>query len=62
MDGGTARFVSCYHLQVLSCLLNATLGHHIKKYEDCDPTFVPRLLDSFYVDDSISSSFSAEIP
>ena len=34
-------------------LLNATIRHHIKKYEECDPGFVQRLLDSFYVDDLV---------
>ena len=34
-------------------LLNATLRHHIKKY-DSDPTFVRNLLHSFYVDDLVS--------
>ena len=34
-------------------LLNATLRHHIKKYEEGDPNLVSRLLDSFYVDDFV---------
>ena len=34
-------------------LLNATLQHHIKKYEVSDPSFVSMLLDSFYVDDFV---------
>ena len=34
-------------------LLNAMLRNHIRKYEECDPGFVQRLLDSFYVDDLV---------
>ena len=35
-------------------LLNATLKHHILKYESEDPEFVKELLQSLYVDDIIS--------
>ena len=32
-------------------LLNATLDHHIRKYEAEDPEFVARFLRAIYVDD-----------
>ena len=32
-------------------LLNATLEHHIRKYENEDPKFVARFLRAIYVDD-----------
>ena len=32
-------------------LLNATLDHHIRKYQEIDPLFVDKLLSSVYVDD-----------
>ena len=35
-------------------LLNATLWHHISKYNSIDPEFVRKLLDSFYVDDLVA--------
>ena len=35
-------------------LLNATLKHHILKYESEDPEFVQRLLQSLYVDDILT--------
>ena len=35
-------------------LLNATLRHHALKYQEADPKFVQRLLESFYVDDFVS--------
>ena len=35
-------------------LLNATLRHHISKYNSIDPEFVRKLLDSFYVDDLVT--------
>ena len=35
-------------------LLNATLNHHISKYESVDPEFVSKLLKSLYVDDLTS--------
>ena len=35
-------------------LLNATLRHHISKYNSVDPEFVKKLLDSFYVDDLVT--------
>ena len=34
-------------------LLNATLRHHVNKYEISDKRFVSKLLDSFYVDDFV---------
>lgn len=34
-------------------LLNATIRHHLKKYEECNPEFVRKLRDSFYVDDFV---------
>ena len=35
-------------------LLNATLRHHISKYNSIDLEFVRKLLDSFYVDDLVT--------
>ena len=32
-------------------LLNATLSHHILKYLQSDPKFVPKVFESFYVED-----------
>ena len=32
-------------------LLNGTLEHHVKKYQDADPEFVQRFLSGLYVDD-----------
>ena len=32
-------------------LLNATLKHHISKYQDVDPEFMTKMLNSLYVDD-----------
>ena len=34
-------------------LLNATIRHHLKRYEECDPEFVQKLRDLFYVDDFV---------
>ena len=43
-------------------LLNATIRHHLKKYEKCDPEFVQKLRDSFYVDDFVGGGAkSAEV-
>ena len=39
-------------------LLNATLRHHVKKYEDLDSQFVKEFLSSLYVDDLSSGSDS----
>ena len=39
-------------------LLNATLRHHVKKYEDLDSQFVEEFLSSLYVDDLSSGSDS----
>ena len=41
-------------------LLNATLRHHVKKYEDVDQDFVKEFLNSTYVDDLFSRSSSVE--
>ena len=41
-------------------LLNATLHHHVKKYEDVDQDFVKEFLNSTYVDDLSSGSSSVE--
>ena len=35
-------------------LLNATTKHHIGKYEQCDPSFTQKFLESIYVDDLTS--------
>ena len=35
-------------------LLNATIKHHIEQYEQCDPAFTQKFLDSIYVDDLTS--------
>ena len=32
-------------------LLNATIKHHIEQYEQCDPEFTRKFLESIYVDD-----------
>ena len=39
-------------------LLNATLRHHVKKYEDLDSQFVKEFLSSLYADDLSSGSDS----
>ena len=41
-------------------LLNATLRHHVSKYDDLDPEFVLKVLESFYVDDLVSGERSEE--
>ncbi len=41
-------------------LLNATLRHHVSKYNDLDPEFVLKVLESFYVDDLVSGEKSEE--
>ena len=41
-------------------LLNATLRHHISKYNDLDPEFVLKVLESFFVDDLVSGKKSEE--
>ena len=41
-------------------LLNATLRHHVKRYEISDPRFVAKLLDSFYVDDFVGGGATAQ--
>ena len=35
-------------------LLNATIKHHIGQYEQCDPSFIQKFLESIYVDDFTS--------
>lgn len=35
-------------------LLNATIKHHIDQYEQCDPNFTRKFLESIYVDDLTS--------
>ena len=35
-------------------LLNATIKHHIEQYEQCDPHFTRKFLESIYVDDLTS--------
>ena len=35
-------------------LLNATIKHHIEQYEQCDPAFTQKFLESIYVDDLTS--------
>jgi len=35
-------------------LLNATIQHHIGQYEQCDPSFTQKFLESIYVDDLTS--------
>ena len=32
-------------------LLNATIDHHMRKYQEIDPSFVDKFLSSVYVDD-----------
>ena len=41
-------------------LLNAVLQHHIKTYQEEDPEFASKLLNSFYVDDLVSGCESNE--
>ena len=41
-------------------LLNATLHHHVKMYEDVDQDFMKEFLNSTYVDDLSSGSSSVE--
>ena len=41
-------------------LLNGTLEHHVKKYQDVDPEFVQRFLSGLYVDDLSSSDESVD--
>ena len=43
-----------FGLNVSPFLLNATLQHHISKYNSIDPEFVRKLLDSSYVDDLVT--------
>ena len=43
-------------------LLNATIRHHLKRYEECDPEFVKKLRYSFYEDDFVGGGAkSAEV-
>ena len=41
-------------------LLNAVLQHHIKTYQEADPQFVSKLLQSFYVDDLVCGSMDTD--
>ena len=41
-------------------LLNAVLRHHVETYKEVDSNFVPKILQSFYVDDLVSGSNSLE--
>lgn len=40
-------------------LLNATLRHHISKFEDIDPEFVRKMIEGFYVDDLVTGDCNA---
>lgn len=40
-------------------LLNATLRHHLSRYEAIDPDFVRKMINSFYVDDLVTGENSA---
>ena len=42
-------------------LLNATIRHHLEKYEECDPEFVQKLRDSFYVDDFVGGAVNVVV-
>ena len=66
MDGGTDRFVSCYRLvnrffRVVfgvsgsPSLLKTTVRDREIKYKECHPTFLHKLLDSFYVNDFVGA-------
>ena len=48
------RFDRAFGLSSSPFLLNVTLKHHIMLYENEDPEFVQKLLQSLYVDDIIS--------
>ena len=41
-------------------LLNATINHHMKKYQEVDASFVEKLLSSIYVDDVSPGSDEVE--
>ena len=41
-------------------LLNATLRHHVKRFEISDSRFVAKLLDSFYVDDFVGGGATTQ--
>ena len=43
-----------------SPLLNAILRHHVKRYEISDPSFVAKLLDSFYVDNFVGGGATSQ--
>ena len=49
-----------FGLNTLPFLLNATLQHHVKRYEISDSRFVPTLLDSFYVDDFVGGGATTQ--
>ena len=51
----TLRFTSVvFGLSSSLFLLNAAIKHHIEKYEQCDPDFTKKFLESIYVDDLTS--------
>ena len=41
-------------------LLNATLRHHLQKYEEEEPEFVKKVKDSLYIDDLVSGTSTVE--
>ena len=41
-------------------ILNAVLRHHIESFNDIDPEFVKKLLESFFVDDLVTGMDSTE--
>ena len=41
-------------------LLNATIDHHIRRYQEIDPLFVDKFLSSTYVDDVSLGSDNVE--
>ena len=57
----TSKVVLCRFCRVVFGLnaspfvLNATLRHHISKYNDEDTEFVRKMIESFYVDDLVTA-------
>ena len=41
-------------------MLNATIKHHIGQYEQCDPSFTQKFLESIYVDDLTSGDSNVD--